>query len=83
MSDRQTPDDQRDDQRSAPSENDVRADDEIGIDPKHPHPQDRPTGGDRSDTDDDTPVERYRDSPGVGASDAADPGEIPEPNEPA
>lgn len=56
--------------------------DETGRDPMHPHPQDR--RADESATDDDSPVDRYRDSPGAATAEEhlEDRGEVPEPNEP-
>lgn len=53
---------------------------DVGKDPKHPHPQDRPWPS-PGEKDDDSPVDRYRDSPGLAVADEAR--DAPEPNEPA
>jgi hypothetical protein len=67
-------------QQDQPATADGSIDDqtEVGEDPEHPHPQDRSSG---AKTDDDSPVERYRDSPGMAAFDEE--GDVAEPNEPA
>lgn len=67
--------------------------DDVGTDPMHPHPQDRPAGqeangpassDDDGRTDDESQVDPYRDSPGAAATRPMDAsGPVPEPNEPA
>ena len=80
---------------------------DVGSNPMHPHPQDRPVGDaadhgrddsddddpdddnpddsdDSGKTDDESPVDRYSDSPGAAATrPMSAPGEVAEPNEPA
>jgi hypothetical protein len=61
---------------------------DVGTDPMHPHPQDRAEGdgeaqAEGGEPDDDSPAERYRDSPGLAASrPLTEEGDVPEPNEP-
>ena len=66
------------DQPETTTDEETDDDREVGKDPKHPHPQDRPSS--RGKTDDDSPVDRYRDSPGRAVSE--DGTDVPEPNEP-
>jgi hypothetical protein len=66
-------------ERHEPGSKDAPDDDHVGDDPMHPHPQDRGSKG-PGKKDDDSPVERYRDSPGLAVADETS--DVVEPNEP-